>query len=720
MSEDSPHTDIVATGKRTLLNKLVLCPTPTLDDNFPRHKKQKGTGRCVGAVSFAFLFVTILVFLIYRIAFLNSFAPSTRLDEAVWICLAGLRIDLALVAFELLVATLVFFTTRIFRLRAFAMALFVLTFIHVGLAVANFLFFSERGQHLWEMFIANISRPGEIWVAVRPFFDESPATSIAAAAIIVLLAIGAWRVIWHRVPAWTLDLWRPRYRMRQTFALGAVMIAANLDPVSYQQTKYWNLGWIPLPAASQFYMNFNNYEANQAVINPVQDLVRFYVPAILASAGGSTAPLVDPQEAIAFTQSLLGIQPLDSDYPLLQSLPPGPEIGLKNMVLIVVEGLSRSILHKKVEGEEVTPFLNEMSRQGMEFSNIIQSYNATDGSVFSIVTGMYKTFQNQSWQYFLPIEVNSHFGSVPYLLGKETYRHYAMFGFQNRREDFAAFFRNQGYETYDPLKLKALLDQQPGGQPVRNALGLFDHVLFDQTAKILAENPPPFSALVITATTHSPWVVPSTASTPFKNNRLNAFRYLDESIKAFIASLETSLKGFDDTLFIVTGDHTSLTFDGGTMERLRVPLIMFGSRLEAQKLGMKIYSTTTGSHVDIVPTALQLLDGAHPYSGMGVSLISPNRGNARVVSSNRFDHLYLRDGFAMRFSPLSPGAEDTQLFAIEAGEIEKADLSSTEIPTTQRLRREFLSLYETSARLAKDKRAVPVRLEKVYAGTGLK
>jgi phosphoglycerol transferase MdoB-like AlkP superfamily enzyme len=321
---------------------------------------------------------------------------------------------------------------------------------------------------------------------------------------------------------------------------------------------------------------------------------------------------------------------------------------------------------------------------------------------------MYKTFVNQHWQNFLPIEVNSYFGSMAHLLGKDKYKHYAMFGFHNRRQDFAAFLRNQGFETFDINSFHALLGDRQRTQDVGNALGLFDHVLFEETGKVLAGVTSQFTALLITATTHSPWVVAQHAPRVFKNARLNTFRYLDDSIKGFMAELSRSLGGYDETLFVITGDHTSITFSGNPMEQFRVPLILYAQRIEAQAFRHNVDRAAMGSHVDIVPTVLQLLDGVHPYSGMGVSLIAPERSNARAVSNSRFYSLYFRDGYALRFSPSSPGPEDTKVFSVKDGQTFASAGSQAHPALLQRMRHDFLALSETSARLTKEKRVFPV------------
>jgi hypothetical protein len=456
-------------------------------------------------------------------------------------------------------------------------------------------------------------------------------------------------------------------------------------------------------------MRFDGYQANQAVINPLHDFFRFYLPATLAGPSSEKAERLDRQAALDASRNLLNIRGMDPDYPLLRTLPQGPELGLKNVVLIQVEGLTESLMGKKREGREVMPYLNSLSKDGLYFNNVVQSFNATDGSVLSTVTSMHKAFFNKNWQYFLPVEVNGYFGSLPHLLGRDGYRHFAMHGFHNRREDFTGFMRNQGYETIDYLDFEARLGGGEAMASGTNTLGVFDGVFLQEAAAILAEVEGHFTAHLITATTHSPWVVPADSPHHFKDKRDNAFYYLDQSIKAFIKRLKTQITGFDETLFVIVADHTSVLLGGGAMERLRVPLIFYSPRFgDIRDLGQtspEKYFT----HVDVLPTILQLLDGSHQYSGMGMSLVSQESSKAGAISSNRYYSLYLQDGYALRYSPYVSGSKEFQLFAIRDEEIIEEDLSGSYGHILARLKEEYFSLYETSARLAREKRLIPLK-----------
>lgn len=676
-------------------------------DHMQQDHSQPGAKMATAFLSITFLLITLAIYFVYRVIFIQLISPDTTHDDAILIYLYGIRLDTALVAIELAVVTLLFLLTRYFRLRAFASAIVALSFIHILLAFSNLLFFTERDQHLWEMFLANITSPEEILIAISPFLQLHLlliTASILAATVVFYFTHKATR----HLPHTKLDLWRPRQRFRRALALILLLSLSTLDPLAHPVKKHWPLGWIPFPTTSQFYMNFDGYQANQAVVNPLHDFVRFYLPATLTGMSSDKVERVDRDEALTLSKELLGNNSQDKQYPLLHKLEQNPELGLKNVILIQVEGLSQSIIGLSQEGSEVTPFLNRLRRKGLYFDNVVQSFNATDGAVFSTTTGVHKAFFNQNWKYFLPVEVNGYFGSLPHLLGSEKYSHFSMHAFHNRREVFSSFMRNQGYQSVDYLDFESRLGGEDVVPEFSNALGVFDGIFLREAAEILINTETPYTAHLITATTHSPWQIPTDAAKPFKSKRSNTFHYLDQSIETFIQTFREKSPSFDESLFVIVADHTSTLYGKGMMERIRVPLFFYSPALEVMKTQWQQHPDHYVSQVDIIPTILQLIDGGHNYSGMGKSLLGHNKPNAGAISSNRYESLYLKDNYALRYSPFAAAGEETQLFAIRDDEIIENDLSKSHQEVVERLLREYFSLYETSSRLASDKRFLPV------------
>jgi phosphoglycerol transferase MdoB-like AlkP superfamily enzyme len=208
----------------------------------------------------------------------------------------------------------------------------------------------------------------------------------------------------------------------------------------------------------------------------------------------------------------------------------------------------------------------------------------------------------------------------------------------------------------------------------------------------------------MTATTHSPWTVPPSMTNRVVDEVLASFQYLDQSVRDFVETLRREDPDFEHTLVVITGDHTSHVFDSRTMERLRVPLILFGPRLARAKDRWASRQERPGTHLDIVPTVLGLLDGEHLYSGMGRNLLGTDAGESGLISGTYGSFLYIKDGFVLRYTLSTGGSE---LFQTRDSDVLFRDVSDEQPDVVARLRRELLALSETAHRLGRDRRIFP-------------
>ena len=60
------------------------------------------------------------------------------------------------------------------------------------------------------------------------------------------------------------------------------------------------------------------------------------------------------------------------------------------------------------------------------------------------------------------------------------------------------------------------------------------------------------------------------------------------------------------------------------------------------------------------------------------------------------------------YEPYSPEAERSKLFRVENGQMVRRDVSTEHPEILQQMRTEYLSQYETSRRLTREKRVFPV------------
>ena len=583
--------------------------------------------------------------------------------------------------------------TRRLRLRATLAGLWVFTCANALCAAVNLFVFRERHQHLWEIVPANVGRPYEMLIAFEPFATAHPFVIGAGFLGLALAALAARR---HTRPlaGQAVDLWRPAAFV---VATGRHRCSAARRP--RDRADEGDQGLQIRLVSSLDRMRLGDYVLNQAVGNPLQDLIR-----LLGLPDGTTRHQLGAQEALDLSRRLLGLPQGDSTYALLRQVRGQDQLGIRNVVVIIVEGLSAGLIDHRVGSEYVMPYVHGLCEQGLCFRNMIQSFSATDGSVFAIVTSLPAPFALSRTGDLPAREINGLTGSLARSIGADGYRHLYVGGFRQRSADFVTFMGNQGYRGFGYDDLRARLGDRAGADT--NALGVFDGPMLQEAAKIILSGSGPFTAHMMTATTHSPWTVPASSANRLADEVLATFQYLDRSVRDFVEVLRLRDPNFDRTLLVITGDHTSHVFDSRTMERLRVPLIFFGPRLARAKDRWASRQERSGTHLDIVPTVLGLLDGEHLYSGMGRNLLAAgaDRGESGFISGTYGSYLYFKGGFALRYTLRNDRSE---LFRLRDGDIVFRDVADAESETAARLKRELLALSETADRLSRDRRIFP-------------
>ncbi|MCU5426493.1 LTA synthase family protein [Bacillus cereus] len=317
----------------------------------------------------------------------------------------------------------------------------------------------------------------------------------------------------------------------------------------------------------------------------------------------------------------------------------------KNVIVVTLESLQTFLIGAKVNGEEVTPFLNEFINESYYFDNFFHQtgQGKTSDSEFLIDTSLYPL--NRGAVFFT--HGNNDYTATPEILRQQGYFtsvfHANNATFWNRNIMYSAL----GYDRYyNELDYKIT--------PETNLnWGLKDIEYFDQSVDILKTGDQPFYARFLTLTNHYPFtydedtkfIEPYDSGNGVFDRYIVTARYLDESIKKFIERLKAEGM-YDDSIIVLYGDHYGISekhnramaqflekdqiteFD--TLNLQRTPLYI---HMPGQTEGETI-SKPTGQ-IDIKPTILNLL---------GIDTTNDIRFGHDMFSNEYTGFVVLRDG----------------------------------------------------------------------------
>lgn len=317
----------------------------------------------------------------------------------------------------------------------------------------------------------------------------------------------------------------------------------------------------------------------------------------------------------------------------------------KNVIVVTLESLQTFLIGASVNGQEVTPFLNEFINESYYFDNFFHQtgQGKTSDSEFLIDTSLYPL--NRGAVFFT--HGNNDYTATPEILRQQGYFtsvfHANNATFWNRNIMYSAL----GYDRYyNELDYKIT--------PETNLnWGLKDIEYFDQSVDILKTVDQPFYARFLTLTNHYPFtydedtkfIEPYNSGNGVFDRYIVTARYLDESIKKFIERLKTEGM-YDDSIIVLYGDHYGISekhnramaqflekdqiteFD--TLNLQRTPLYI---HVPGQTEGQTI-SKPTGQ-IDMKPTILNLL---------GIDTTNDIRFGHDMFSDEYTGFVVLRDG----------------------------------------------------------------------------
>src|SRR5699024_304588 len=232
----------------------------------------------------------------------------------------------------------------------------------------------------------------------------------------------------------------------------------------------------------------------------------------------------------------------------------------KNIIFIWAESIQSFVIHNDVEGQEITPFLNQLTEDEdtYYFENF---YHQTEqgkilDSEFIVANSLYPLSR----------------GAVFFTHGQNEYHAFPEMIEDKDYQSVSFHANNKSFwnrdQMYDSLKYDHFYDESAYEITNENSVGwgLKDKPFFEQSMPYLQALEQPFYAKFITLTNHFPFeleeedrsIEPYDSNSNTLNNYFPTVRYMDEAIEQFFHQLQEAGL-YEDSIIVIMGDHYGIS-----------------------------------------------------------------------------------------------------------------------------------------------------------------
>jgi hypothetical protein len=306
----------------------------------------------------------------------------------------------------------------------------------------------------------------------------------------------------------------------------------------------------------------------------------------------------------------------DTLGPLLERRPGAPP---PNLVFIIVEGLGRTFSGPGARLGSFTPFLDELAGRSLYFENFLSG----QGRTFGVLTTVFGSLPfGDNGLAALGDQMPRH-ASLLSVLKAQGYRLNFYSGSDLEFDNEGKYLRQEGVDRF--------VSERDYGPPAQrsNEWGYPDGDLVDMALRRQGQDreQAPAVSIIQTTSMHDPFSFPDkprylekvgqrlaqlgiagNANPGYAAQReiFASILYTDDALRRYFEGA-AKLPGFENTIFIVTGDHRLPELPMDTrIERYHVPLIVYSPMLKAPR-AVKAVS----SQFDLAPSLLAYLSNNH-------------------------------------------------------------------------------------------------------------
>lgn len=308
----------------------------------------------------------------------------------------------------------------------------------------------------------------------------------------------------------------------------------------------------------------------------------------------------------------------------------------QNIIILILESFSQEYLDLGY-----APFLSELAAESLyldhNFANGRRSIEVLPSIMTALPSIIGKPIYQSQYQ-------SNNFYALPKILKDNNYQTAFYHGGKRGTMDFDAYCLSIGFDKYFAL------EDYPDQSHFDGHWGVYDSYYLKYFLNEMDKYQEPFFTSLFTLSSHQPYSIPSLYKSKFPKGKLEiheSIGYVDYSLKEFFSNARDK-KWFNNTLFVITADHTQKLEShlyNTELGRYRVPLLFYHPQINLKEKAMRSIS----QHADILSSIVdflgidldkKLLYGNSLFSNSDYSILNAISGNYFYIKNKkllRFD-----------------------------------------------------------------------------------
>jgi phosphoglycerol transferase MdoB-like AlkP superfamily enzyme len=311
-----------------------------------------------------------------------------------------------------------------------------------------------------------------------------------------------------------------------------------------------------------------------------------------------------------------------------------------NVVILILESFSKEYSGSLNAYKGYTPFLDSLLNESLVYTEAFANGKKSIEGIPAIVAGIPTLMESP---YITSSYSGNQINSIASLLKKQGYSTSFFHGGTNGTMGFDHFAKMAGFEAYYGR------NEFKNDRDYDGTWGIYDEPFLQFMAQKLNKTQQPFVGCCFTLSSHHPYAIPDKYTKTFKKGTLEihqSIEYADFALRQFFKTA-SKMPWFQNTLFVITADHSSLSeypVYQTSLGSYRIPISFYhpGSDLKGR-------DSEVVQQLDILPSVLDYIQYPEPFISFGESVFRKNKMHAAVnYMSNVYQ--YIEKEYVLQFN----------------------------------------------------------------------